>query len=223
MSDYRLYIAVVAHEKRRKMAEELSQIVDADKVFYDDGFLGEWRNHYRALRAGERSGASHVVVLQDDALPVEGFYLALETLVEEKPEELISLYVGTHKPRAQAVKIAVDKADQKGAAWLSADTLMWGVGVVIPALLISEMLEHVASSKLPYDQRIGLWVEDTGRDVFYTWPSLVDHADEPTVIAGRSKKQGRRVAHRVGIPSWNEVTVRIEKPDDFMIRSKQDR
>jgi hypothetical protein len=222
MTDYTFYVAVVAHEKRRKMAEELSQLVDADKVFYDDGFLGEWRNHYKALRAGERSGATHVVVLQDDALPVEGFSLALESMVEEMPNELISLYVGTHKPRAQQVEIAVKKADQKNAAWLTADTLMWGVGIVVPALLISEMLDHVSGSKLPYDQRLGLWAEDTGRDVYYTWPSLVDHADEPTVIAGRSKKQGRRVAHRVGIPSWNDETVRIERPDDFMIRSKRD-
>lgn len=226
MSDSRgstFFVGVVAHTDRVVMACELASSVEADETFLDDGFLGEWRNHVRALRRAEQFEVDYAVILQDDAVPVAGFRKAIEQAVEVYPNSLISLYVGTHRPRPNNVKTAIAQADKVGAAWLTADTLMWGVGIIVPTSLISEILDQVKGSKLPYDQRIGLWAEETGNDVYYTWPSLVDHADEPTVIAGRSKEQGRRVAHRVGIPDWNSKTVRIDRPDKFIASSIKDR
>lgn len=218
-----LSVDIVAHQKRLAMAEHLASSSNADRLWVDDGTLGEWKNHLRAWRAAEGSGATHAVILQDDAVPVEGFRDAVLQAVELKPGELISLYVGTHRPRREEVLRSVGVADREKASWLVADTLMWGVGIVIPTHLIGEALEEVRTSRLPYDQRIGKWAEDTGRDVYYTWPSLVDHKDEETVVKGRSKSQGVRVAHRVGIPEWNDKAVRINQIDNNFLGSTKDR
>lgn len=217
-----LYVGIVAHIKREEMAYSLAAKVQADEVFMDNGMLGEWRNHEKAWRAAERSGKTHAVILQDDALPVENFREHALEAAKTRSERLISLYVGTHRPRKEQVLESTTRADRVGAAWLTADTLMWGVGVLVPTALISEILDTVKKSNLPYDQRIGLWAEETSNLVYYTWPSLVDHVDEPTVIPGRPKKQGKRVAHRHGVPEWNTMSVHIERPSGKFLQSKND-
>lgn len=215
-------VVVVAHAKREEMAMALKDKVNADAVFMDDGSLGEWKNHELAWKFGQASRKSHVVVLQDDAQPVDNFREAVLAAVEQKPHSLISLYVGTHRPRKEQVEKAVRQAEKIKASWLMADTLMWGVGVVVPASLIPEILSTVSRSKLPYDQRIGRWAELTKTNVYYTWPSLVDHADEPTVVKGRSQKmEGQRVAHKVGIPEWGGATLWIPRPNDWIFESNR--
>lgn len=214
---------VVGHIKREQMAKDLAASVGGAHLWMDDGTLGEWKNHERAWKHAQSSDASHAIILQDDAVPIEQFSGVVLEAIEQKPGELISLYVGTHRPRTIEVLRAVGKAKQGEASWLTADTLMWGVGVIVPTILIPEILDTVAKSKLPYDQRIGYWAEQKGRLVYYTWPSLVDHADEPTVIKGRSSNQGVRVAHKTGIPNWSKVVVHINRPEKKILGSKKDR
>lgn len=218
-------VSVVAHVSRREMAASLAKTVQAEETCFDDGFLGEWKNHARAWKnawcfANEK-GYSHVCVLQDDALPVEQFRDHLQVAIETKPEAIISLYTGTHRPRKAQVIKAVREAEEREASWLVADTLMWGVGVVLPTAWVPDMLGAAEKIRIPYDQRVGYWAEKRGHPVYYTWPSLVDHADVETVA--HKGKQGVRVAHKTGVPNWSKVEVQIEKPPEGnMVRSKRD-
>jgi len=221
MSNYDLYVAVVAHTKRERLAASLDEKVQADAVFMDDGTLGEWRNHELAWKSAVASGKTHAVILQDDALPVNNFRDLVIEAVEQKPYNLISLYVGTHRPRRDEVLKTVQQAEKMKASWLVADTLMWGVGVVVPTALIPEILSTIEKSKVAYDQRIGRWAELTKNNVYYTWPSLVGHADEPTVVKGRGKTQGQRVAHRTGTPVWGGATLWIPRPNDWIFESNK--
>lgn len=205
-------IHVVAHPARREQAEKLQAQVEAEELWMDDAGLGEWKNHLRAWTQLSYSSATHAVVLQDDAMPLETFRECAVRAAEGVPDNLVSFYVGTHRPRKQQVAAAVEEAKQTGAGWLTADTLMWGVAVMVPVSRIPEMLSAVEGSKLPYDQRLGSWAEKNGEKVYYTWPSLVDHMDQAsTVWKGSKHQQGIRVAHRVGVPDWNDIVVEIEK------------
>lgn len=217
-----LYVAVVAHTKRINMATDLASRVSADEIFFDDGFKGEWKNHELAWKSALDSGKTHAVILQDDAVPIDDFRAHALRAAQERPHNLISLYTGTHRPREEEVKEAVRIADAMESSWLVADTLMWGVGVIVPVDLIEEILDTIKWSKLPYDQRVGLWAELKQKEVCYTWPSLIDHADEPTVIKGRSARQGTRVAHRTGVPEWNNCLVYIERPGSTIVPSSKD-
>ena len=194
------------------MAKALAASVSADHTWIDRGYHGEWKNHLRAWKAASESDATHAVVLQDDAVPVEDFRKHVLEAIEHKPYEMISLYVGTHRPRKEQVEEAVRTAELNKASWMYADTLMWGVGVVMPTLMIEGVFDIVRKSKLPYDQRLGLGAMMLKRQVYYTWPSLVDHADVPTVAHGDKKQQGKRVAHRVGVPTWNSMEIEISSP-----------
>lgn len=196
---------VVAHVKRTHFLEPLLERTKAAHVFLDDGTLGEWGNHERALRwaatTAARKNLSHVCVIQDDALPVDGFVPYLEALSVLRPDDLIGLYVGTHRPHREAVTVATEEADDLGAMFLSYRELSWGVATLMPAGRIEPMLEAVRQSNRPYDIRLGRgWraVMGEGKPVLYTWPALVDHRDDKPVVAGRSLPQGVRRARRVG-------------------------
>lgn len=195
---------VVAHAARTHHLESLLERTEASQVFLDDGSLGEWANHERALRwaaaTAARRNLSHVCVVQDDALPVDGFVSHLEALAVLRPDDMIGLYVGTHRPHREAVDIATEEADDLGAMFLSYRELSWGVATLMPAAAIEPMLEAVRQSNRPYDIRLGRgWkaVTDGKKPVLYTWPALVDHRDERPVVP-RSLPQGVRVARRVG-------------------------
>src|SRR5690606_41684739 len=63
--------AVVGHPARFERAVSLAA-EDGAELFLDTAGLGEWGNHARAWDWLAGSGASWVVVLQDDAVPVPG-------------------------------------------------------------------------------------------------------------------------------------------------------
>lgn len=217
---------IVAHERRAAQVPELEVRVGAHNVFMDnDGpkGLGEWPNHRRAIIWAAwhamKNDHDHVCIVQDDALPIDGFTGVLGWVLDTKPDDMIGLYVGTHRPRDRGVTEACAEADQRGARWLSHPELLWGVATAFPARYVPGMLVHADKSTRPYDLRLGrAWRAERGikKPVLYTWPSLVDHRDEESVIAGRGKAQGVRVARRVGDPrdTWapltDEIVVEIE-------------
>ena len=188
---------VVAHIDREAAALRLSDDLGGANIALDDGTAGEWGNHASALLLGAHSGASHVLCIEDDAVPVPNLLQEARKAVEVRPNACISLYVGTGRPRAIGVRQAISLADDLDLSWLSADSLCWGVAFIMPTVDIAPMLEWAKGSRLPTDQRIGAWYRSQGRSVYYTWPSLVDHADISSVIKGRPRPE-KRVAHRVG-------------------------
>lgn len=198
--------AVVAHTKRLVQAQALASQIGA-VTFLDDGTQGEWANHARALTWAAEHG-THAVIVQDDALPIPEFSECVRQAIEHKPDDLIGLYVGRSRPLRERVEKAVAKADEIGASWLTCERLCWGVATIVPTHAIDALLTYETTA--PYDRRLGMaWREHTGRDVVYTWPSLVDHADGESVIDGRAARLPGRVAHRVGVPSWADLSVAV--------------
>src|SRR5690606_18069540 len=156
-------------------------------------------------------GLSWGAVIQDDAIPVEGFWGHLEALLGAVPvRTCVGLYMGTSYPWAvqDRVRRALSKADRQGAGWVSGVTLYWGVGVVLPV----EHIEHVLSRPCskPYDQRVGEWYRrDANLPVLYPSYSLVDHADQDTLVDHGGPRSRPRVAHRVGLGPVNSRMVEL--------------
>jgi hypothetical protein len=78
-------------------------------------------------------------------------------------------------------------------------TLNWGPLIVVPTSSIEEMIRYCdpLTQIANYDRRLSRYWE-IGRHlpVWYTWPSLVDHRDGPSLIPGRSGAH-----HRAGVGS----------------------
>lgn len=199
---------MVGHVDRIDAATALAQQLGA-RLHLDDGSLGAWGNHAQALAYGHASGATHVITIEDDALPHPDFLALATEAIACRPNDPIGFYVGTQRPRPFRVSCAVREAIEDDAAWLVCNELLWGVATAYPAADILDLLEWGQHSEQQYDERVGRYYHTLDRPVFYTWPSLVDHLDGPSVITDRTSREGGRVAHFVGTPRWNERVVEI--------------
>lgn len=197
-SPERLVYAVSLLDKVSDMGfSHTSLIIDHSK--------NEWDNGEICLRA--YSGDYHVI-LQDDAIIGENFYTNIINAISLKQNSLISLYTGTSRPFPTRIVRAVNEADSIGASFLQAKSLFWGVGFIIPTRDILPMLDYVKDSKLPFDQRIGLYFKQLNKPVYYTYPSIVDHNDELDSLIGYSIKSVRK-AHKYSdeLINFNDITI----------------
>jgi hypothetical protein len=222
MSNLEIAIGVVSHVKREEMAAELSKQLSPEMVAPDDGTLGAGMNHYTVLqRLREKYPSRWLVILEDDAKPVQGLREQLAMALPTAPSKIVSLYLGTGYP-AQYQRLFSEAIGQHpDTCWLLHAQLRHGVGYCIHpeiarALLIR--MEKLIRQHYAPDDAISWWAQRNREVVSYTNPSLVDHADGPTVIdyrmhLGHVSAPGRkrpRVAHKVGTrETWDGSCVTV--------------
>ena len=114
--------------------------------------------------------------------------------------------MGRYRPRLPFLADAVTTADGMKASFLTMHTLNWGPLVVVPTEAIDAMVAHCDTlTTIPnYDRRLSrYWELERGVRVRYTWPSLVDHRESPSVVPGRPMARpghpgGRVAEHFLG-------------------------
>ncbi len=204
MTDF--HIGIVAHASRSGVAKELNRAVRADFISIDNGLMGCEGNHFAVQNHLANLGASWSVVLEDDAVPVDGFRDQLAAALASAPESatVLSFYVGRQRPPQHqgAIGRALQAANMTGAHWLLGNRLLHGVAYAIRTEQLPSLLEFTTRRPTPIDQHITVWARETfGRQsVAYTVPSLCNHADMPTVVAhpdGQPRPPGR-VAWQTG-------------------------
>lgn len=183
-------LGIVAYVDRQAQAEALASEVSADYVAVDDGALGCEGNHHRVWGHLSGSTAYWTVVLEDDAMPVAGFRQQLTAALDHAPTSIVSLYLGRSRPPQWQARVerATYRANHGEAHWITHNRLLHAVGVAIKTRLVPDMLActtSVTCRGLPIDEAISAWARASGYRVGYTWPSLVDHADGPTVAYHR--------------------------------------
>lgn len=203
--------AVVAHYSRIVAATELARTVGG-VIVMDSGDIGCNANHLRAWEMISTREADYGLVLEDDAQPVPGFVEQAEQALAVAPEPVVSLYLGTGRPVRWQERIpsAIAAADRIDACWLTTMHTIHAVALAIHTDHREDWLDFAHDSKLPIDERMSAWCVARGHSVAYTWPSLVDHADGPTLIKhrdGRPRNAPRR-AWRTGThTTWTSTAV----------------
>lgn len=195
-------IGIVAHPDRLQQARDLMTWTSANVISLDDKGHGERWNHQNTLAKLLRYRADWYVLLEDDALPGADFHGHLHHYLTTAPSGIVSLYLGTGRwagtsppHHERVVRGLIEDADQEGAEWITTGALWHAVGVAIPRTHASSLLAHLRDSPLPTDEAITAWCRATRTPVHYTWPSLVDHHDGPTVTLhpdGQQREQPRR-------------------------------
>ena len=179
MVETQVSISIMAHPVRKEWALELSRELDAP-ISWDQGGV-EWNTGARAWEMFNPSASWHLVV-QDDALICRDLRSRLsEALSGLEHKGPVSLYLGTGKPASKQpiVREAVALAN---GPWIELPWLLWGVAIVLPTKHIRRMLHSTNKHHSPYDQRISRWYERQGISTLYTWPSLVDHRDDESLL-----------------------------------------
>jgi len=198
-------IGVVAHNSRSSMAFALQESVGAEFLSLDDGTIGAVANHlfvwqHIGAMVGENEWG---IVLEDDAVPVSDFRQQAQAALDAAPQELVSLYLGRQRPAdwVDRVSQAVTAASRSDVSWIIGDTMLHAVGIALRGReLIQSMLHVTTSWRQPMDEAITMWCRHYGHIVAFTWPSLVDHADQETVFVhpdGETREPGR-VAYKTG-------------------------
>lgn len=210
-------IGIVAHVDRREMAEQLAATTAA-QVFYDDGTLGCKANHQRAWQHhADNPSGDWAVVLEDDAQPVTGFLDQLHCVLDVAPTPIVSLYLGTGRPLANwqhAIKQTIEQIRHTRAAWITSTHLLHCVGVAIHTDLLPSLVEWLPQIPLPIDEAITIWANhtmDCAQPIGYTWPSIVNHADTPSLVRPRST--ARRAWRATTRQAWNSDTLSLQHPD----------
>ncbi|WP_277971761.1 hypothetical protein [Pantoea agglomerans] len=175
MSDIKF--VVVGHHSRRHQAEQLAQMLNAH-LLVDEGQNGACWNHRRAIQWASQQDC-RVVILEDDALPVDGFKEKVADWLERFPDDLCSFYLGTGRPPQYQMQIAASliEADKRHDDHIIMKRLIHGVCYSPPKNSISSILKKWNHTKAA-DYAVG---DAYGGQVIYPCWSLVDHADAETV------------------------------------------
>lgn len=195
MVEAQISFVVVGHHARREQAEQLAESLSAYLLVDENDFGANW-NHRRALEwaAGQNC---LVVVLEDDAVPVDGFVKMASEWLYRFPDALVSFYLGTGRPPQYQLEIATKliAADRERSEYITMQRLVHAVCYSVPPALIPKVLQRWDSSK-PADYAVG---DACGGPVIYPCCSLVDHADGVPVEKhpDRQPRRERRRAWRL--------------------------
>ena len=164
---------VVGHVSRIVHAQRLAAMLDAH-LLIDDGNHGANWNHRRA-REWTAEQTCRVVVVEDDAMPVDLFFTSVTSWLNRFPESLVSFYLGTGRPPQYQMQVAerLIVADKTRSDFITLPRLIHGVCYSVPPQHIERVLSRWDSSK-PADYAVG---DAYGGAVVYPCYSLVDHAD----------------------------------------------
>lgn len=185
---------IMAHPRRKHLVGSLRETLDAGVTW--DERQDRWDTGRRAWEALQDSGEEYGCVIQDDAVLCRGFAGHLERALPHVPERSpVVLYAGTSL-RGQFRNI-------KGASWVVMRGIIWGPGIVMPTALIPDVLAFGDRYRIAnYDLRLSKWFERHGIPVFYTWPSLVDHRNGPSLVPGRNGGRHAYYFQRDPNPDW---------------------
>jgi hypothetical protein len=184
----------MAHPDRAAQVHELLAALDRPvPVHWDDegppSGNGDriWRTARGAWMMHDPDADWHALI-QDDAIPCPDFLAGMErALAFVPPDVVVSPYLGTGRNVPIRWEAMARAADTAGAPWVRSPKLMWGVCIVLPVALIPEMITYSNQrAGVPDDMRVAGWAERTKREVWYTWPSLVDHRKIPSLTKHRA-------------------------------------
>lgn len=174
------------------------------------GPASPWRTYRHALQQTPPD-ATHRLILQDDAMPCEGFLDAARTIASLVPARPVAFYVGTHCPEHHRIKAAAQVCqpwvELRPLPWVPLVAMMWPAADVAGLVEIGDrerwQRDHVAD-----DEVAGTFVAERYGTYLATVPSLVQHDDEqPSTMAGHRKAGMRRAAcwigaHHASVVDW---------------------
>lgn len=156
-------------------------------IYGDEALRDPWATYRDCLRVGldaQSSGQpTHLLVIQDDALPVPGFYERVRAAVTGRPGDLLCLYVPEHPGyMGRAIRTAVARTE--AYAPIPGGMFVPLVAAVWPVWMAEECLAWTLTDKMTHhkrcdDAQVARFMRRRSYRPLGVAPSLVDH-DEAT-------------------------------------------
>ena len=196
----KLSAAIMAHPDRGEQVITLANSLDREVPIHYDTEGKASGNGDRIWRQARTTWLMHDpdadwhVLIQDDARPCADLLAGLErALAYVPPDAVVSPYLGTGRNVPIRWEAMARAADSAGATWVRSAKLMWGVCIALPVKLIPDMIEYAdRRAGVPDDMRVAGWAEKRGHEVWYTWPSLVDHLTVPSLTKHKARERVAR-------------------------------
>jgi len=201
----KLSASIMAHPDRTPYVDELRDALGRPVAVCWDSegpASGNADRVWRTARGGwllHDPDADWHLLLQDDAWPCADLLAGLENALERvPPDAVVSAYLGRGGATPARWGRMASQADRTGASFVVSRKLMWGVAIILPTKRIGEMIERAdRMAGVTDDMRVAGWADRTRTDVWYTWPSLVDHRPVPSLTKHHAKNR-RAERHHPG-------------------------
>lgn len=183
------------------MGTRLADLVDADFLAVDDGSLGCTRNHAAAWRQHAQAPAGWNLNLEDDAVPVDMFRCQLEQALNVAPAPIVSLYLGGGYIGDGLTRALLESPEGMDAHWaVTQGAIFHAVALAVREEILSPMIEYLEGQTRAVDSMLSSWAVRNSYQIAYSIPSLVDHADEKSLVTKyrRSPRRAFRTGQREG-------------------------
>ena len=180
---------VQAHPSRNALHDRLLRLLaplQTELLVHESDPPDPWANYRQCL--DYRGDASHLLVVQDDAIPVRGFAAAVGQVAERWPDTPVCLFLGAF-PASTAARVRRAKPDVRYVA-LGPSSFVPLVCVLWPTHVARSF--HAWSSAArgmtrADDGNAARWMKATRTQIMVSVPSLVQHDDDaPSVKGGRT-------------------------------------
>ncbi len=205
-------IAHAAHIPERQ--QSLQRMLDTVESAFPTTVVGDrgpphvW-SRKQWLAVANSTDATHGLFLNDDLLLCDHFQETVTSVVGAQPNEVISLYCSD--PKTQHIV---------GRWYTSRDGLI-GNAYIVPVDILRDFLrfrenalQPTAKFKLSEDQQLNLFCMATGRKIWHTRPSLVEHDVSIASCFGNEKNLARTSV----VGPWlnmHELNWTVRKPPHF--------
>lgn len=182
------------------LARILPLLPPETEVITDDG-PGDRRSPMRGyLKCLDNppADATHLCVIQDDALPCKWFEVLLGEAVGERPDDVVSLFVGGLPGRTRKGFLeALARGERWSPVWFR--EIHHVVALVWPVEVIQTFLAWYETARVPGpkpprsdDAVIGYWARTQHRLFWATVPCLVEHPDDLPSTIHRDERRGEK-------------------------------
>lgn len=189
-------VGVVSDVRRNGLGERLADRVNADFLSVDDGSLGCTQNHVRCWRQHAQNPGDWNLNLEDDAVPVDGFRDEIALALDAAPADIVSFYLGSGYIGDNLTAALLATANTIGAHWVVSDSgsVLHAVALAVRGEILAPIIQHLDAQTLAVDRMLGSWALRNSHAVAYSIPSLVDHADEKSLVTKYRRKPRRAFA-----------------------------
>lgn len=196
-----LKVRVQAHYTREELLPGLLERLaplEAEVIMDDPAatIRSPWRTYLRCV--SEPWTGTHLLVIQDDALPAVGFAGALERAIEARPDRVLCLFMHGIPPQ---IADRVRAGEPGSFVELHAMSFLPAVATVWPRAAADKLVRWGKGPSVSKTQRADdavLWTfaKRHAGGALVTVPSIVEHPDEvPSVMRGRATNK----------PSWRKA------------------